>query len=159
MGGRRQRACTCVSVGICALGALVLAQTSLAQSAQPCTPDPLSYMEATRLLEYIPSALYAAAHGAKVGVDSWDPGASYPHDLFYFFVLYGAGPNSGADGGLLGYFAVNKVTGTIFELSVPPGEVVTGTELAKVQKILRKLNCVDEATLRKYQSADPNPRD
>jgi len=145
-------------LGICAASVLALARVDVARAQASCTASPLSSAEAEQLLDAIPSAVAAAQRGAKLVARDWNPGDSYRRDLFYFAAFYATGL-SDADGGLLGYFAVNKLTGVVFDLSVPPGESVTGAELAGLQTTLRWKHCIGVRLLVEYEDTLPYSTD
>lgn len=134
-----------------ALVALMLSACSIA-IAEPCKPYQMSETEASDLLLSLDVIAEARERGGTPGPISYIPGNnSHPRtDRFYFFVIYAGG---GADNGLLGYYAVDKVTGRVIDDVLL--QDVTGKSLVEAQERLRTKHCVTAKMVDGAEAIDP----
>ena len=127
--------------------------TALAAPPASCKPSGLSLSEAQSLLEATDALSAARRSDGEPSIISGS-GGHHPGD-FYYFVVYGTGPaaRASADGGLMGYFAVQTATGRVFDTVLT--EEVTGATLASVQLRLRAKHCVTDAVLKEWSDVWP----
>ena len=138
---------------VAAIGALSLGMT-IALAAPPapsCKPSGFSFEEAQSLLEATDDLRAVRRAGDELSISGSGDGSGD----FYYFVVYGAGPRAraSADGGLIGYFAVQTATGRVFDQGLI--QEVTGTVLGSMQRRLRAEHCVTEAVLNKWNDVWP----
>lgn len=128
-----------------------------AQSKTSCTATPFSREEAKYLLTFIPQAVIARRAGSKIEAVNWNPGPSYRKDLFFFYLLLASGSGMHTtmlDNGVIGYFAVNKVTGRV--VGGPSGDqTIEGEALMRVQTKLRTEHCINQNLVDKYEATSP----
>jgi len=130
--------------------------TPIAQSRTTCSTTPLSPIEAKHLLKFIPQAITAKKAGGKLDVVNWNPGTSYRKDLFYFFFLLvndKGMQKTVLNNGVIGYFAVNKIDGDVFEALVP--SIIEDKVLMKMQAKIRTKHCIGKDLIEKYQDILP----
>lgn len=92
----------------------------------------------------------------KSGKDiTWTLLMNPEYDLknFYYFWVVGSRERDYPRSNTVGYFAVNKKTGDVWE--VVNMEHITSPQLAGVQKIIRKHHDISEAVLKKDASLRP----
>ena len=112
-------------------------------AAAPCTATALSKAEARMLMLKIPEAILIRGTGGTVEPTDSDAKGTYPHSIFYNFMLQTSNTQGTLlDNGLIGYYAVNRISGGVVNLMLDPGEVL-GPELTKAQLLLRKKHCID----------------
>jgi hypothetical protein len=132
---------------------LQLAAVLTASSAMPCTPSKLSPKDAAQLLRRTPQLEAARKVGGKPHVMSYVP--TNRNDDFFYFVVYGSGPQAraSADGGLIGYFAVQKDTARVFDDVL--SEEVTGEEIEVAQHAIRAKLCITSDVLESRRDERP----
>jgi hypothetical protein len=118
-----------------------------------CSPTPLSQAEGHDLVMGIPAAIAARASGGHVSAVPSGP----KRRLFYTFMLLtdGKQPPTLLDNGLLGYFAVNRITGRVVEATAGE-ETMRGETLDRLQSRLRSEHCINDALVKKYEAVSPN---
>jgi hypothetical protein len=121
------------------------------QAQSSCIATPLSRPEAEQLLFTMPRALAVEKQGGALWTVEWHPTSSRA-DLFYFFQLVGNGVQA-ADGGNLGYYAVNKITGSVIDGLLD--NAITGEALADLQGKMRVKHCVSVDSLNAYKDVTP----
>jgi hypothetical protein len=113
-----------------------------------CAPSLLSKDESQRLLSVIPAAESARRLGGRVDAVDWTRGAEFRNDVYYFYMLLTDRKQATLlDNGLIGYFAVNKRTGSVVEAA--SGATVQGKALAMRQAEIRTRHCVTREMLNK----------
>jgi hypothetical protein len=134
-----------------ALLVLILLTSATSANAATCTPTKLSLSEATRLVTSIPEAITERQHGGDVLTHSYEPKDG--NSEFYYFVLQTPDLQSTLlQNGLMGYYAVNKSTGEVW--NVAPEETV-GRDLKNLQRKLRAQHCVSPLIVSKNQNVEP----
>ena len=78
---------------------------------------------------------------------------SYHNNAYFYFDVRMANSDS-ADGGLIGYFAVSKVTASVFDISLD-STPVSGADLSAATRSLRKRHCITQQRLLKYEDDEP----
>ena len=122
---------------------------STVHSQTLCSATVLSPKEAQELVMAIPLAEIAKNAGGKVLTTDWDPGPSYRKDIFYFYFVGTTGKGRQTtllDNGVIGYFAVNRITGRVVEGLPPKFETIEGKVLAEMQARIRAKHCIDRMT-------------
>jgi len=101
----------------------------------------------------IPAALTAHAAGGHVDARPSGPESK----LFYTFMLLtdGKEPPTLLDNGLIGYFAVNRITGRVVE-AVVGEESMRGETLENLQLRLRHAHCISDGLVKKYEAVSPS---
>lgn len=92
----------------------------------------------------------------KAGKDvAWTPETNNEYDLanFYYFWVVGTGERKAPGSITVGYFAVNKHTGDVWE--AVNTEHLAGPQLLGVQRIIRKHHNVSTAVLREFSGLRP----
>lgn len=139
---------------IIALGALscCAAIANGAPVAASCTPSRLSLQEAETLLESTPAL--SALRDADGDPRPVEESGAHPREFFHF-VVYDTGPAgaSSADGGLVGYFAVQKDTAKVFDTVLI--EELDGVALRSQQSKLRETHCVTAEVLHRWRDEWP----
>jgi len=69
---------------------------------------------------------------------------------YYYFYVYNP-KRQDAPNATIGHFAVNKHTADVW--NVTTSEMVTSTELAGIQRIVRRAHHIDQSTIERYRSA------
>jgi hypothetical protein len=124
-----------------------------ARSGNSCVPTHLSQKEAQRLVLTIPDAVAARKLGSKLSAVNYDPGPTYSHEQFYYFMLLSSMTKATLlDNGIIGYFSVNKATGRILDVA---DEEVLDETLAKLQAALWVKHCVSQDLILKNQTIAP----
>src|SRR5471032_73275 len=120
---------------------LISAAMQYSPALAGCTATPISQLEAQHLVTLIPQAVTAAQLGGKVEAMQWNP--AYGKDLFFYFMLLStvSPPNTPLDNGMLGYYAVNKLSGRVVE-AVVGTETMRGQELESLQANVRAKHCI-----------------
>jgi len=119
-----------------------------------CTATPISQLEAQHLVTLIPQAVIAAGLGGKVEAKQYDP--SDGKDMFFYFMLLSSvsPPNTPLDNGMLGYYAVNKLSGQVIE-AVVGAETMRGQELERFQAKVRAKHCIGQTLVSKSEKLAP----
>ena len=112
----------------------------------------LTKEEAEILIYVMPDAEAERKAGKDV---AWTPEVNKEYDLanFYYFWVVGSGPRKEPGSITVGYFAVNKHTGDLWE--VTNAEHIAGSQLSGVQEIIRKHHNITSAVLNKFSRLRP----
>ena len=115
--------------------------------------SPLITREEAEILIYV---MPDAEAERKAGKDvAWTPEVNKQYDLanFYYFWVVGAGQRKEPGSITVGYFAVNKHTGDMWE--TVNTEHITGPQLSGVQKIIREHHNITAAVLKEFSGLRP----
>lgn len=140
----------------CAVAAIVLFSALVAPANRVSTAAPaptlLTMEEAEILIYLLPEAHAERERGRDV---SWTSETNKAYDLqdFYYFWLVGSGEPHHVGSITVGYYAVNKHTGDIWETAAT--QHITSPELKGVQAIIRAAHHVNASILRKYSDLRP----
>jgi hypothetical protein len=111
------------------------------RATESCKPTPLSVQEARDILDQTPQFIRSRSDGRVPAPMDWIPASPYVHPkLFYYFEVRTANSQD-ADGGLIGYFAVHKLTGHVFDY-IDGDEPIESPALAAVERKLQVKHCV-----------------
>ena len=130
---------------------------TFAHAGSICVASRLSDDEASQLVMHVPDAIRAEHAGGKLYTLDYAPDINYRKDLFIFFELHTKGDGVKTtllENGLIGYFAVNKITGQVFN-GLPEFGAITGKSLSKLQSKLRSAHCIGKALTAKYNDVTP----
>jgi hypothetical protein len=118
-----------------------------------CSASQLSQVDAVDLVFSIPEVLQAKEMGGRVTPVVLHPGNG--EDTFFYFMLVSTvnTPAVALDNGLLGYFAVNKVSGRVIR-TVDEVEVISDA-LKQKQIEVRHKHCVTQKVVEQNNSIDP----
>jgi hypothetical protein len=105
-----------------------------------CTSTPVDAAEATSVVGYAPALVRAREAHLVPSLVQWPPTDRLhdPDEFFYFEVR--TTDSEAADGGLLGYYAVSKLTGQLYDDVLT--KVVHGPELDAYLVKLRSQHCI-----------------
>ena len=123
------------------------------QARSTAKPSTLLTEEEAEILIYV---MPDAEAERKAGKDvAWTPEVNKEYDLanFYEFWVVGTGQREAPGSITVGYFAVNKHTGDVWE--VASGEHIAGPQLSGVQKIIRKHHNIGRAVLNNFSGLRP----
>ena len=125
-----------------------LTAAPMAKSQPRCTFVPLSYAQAKRLVMMVPDVIGSQKWSGHKMVIS-NSGPVFPknskwHHWFYAFEVNALG-GGGADGGLVGHYAVNKMTAQVIDFGTLT--TVKGVVLGKAQAKLRATHCINQAII------------
>lgn len=124
-----------------------------AQSA--CVPTTLSQKEAEQLVLLANSALAAKKMGGKLFAmfyETSDSGVSYN----FMVTSTISPPGAPIDNGLVGYYAVSKVTGRVLNVALREEK---GRELVALQQQLRNKHCVSAEIVKAQRDGDDYEHD
>lgn len=108
-----------------------------ARAATKCTPTKLVDDDARILIYVSPMAESARNQGAKVDIKDSEPSKKYPASDY---LVGGIVSHKLFGDDILGYFAVNKRTGTVTALG--NAAEVKGAELMRIQDLMRLEHCI-----------------
>jgi hypothetical protein len=137
---------------ILALGLAAAAVHAGVEGPTNCKATPISADEAEKLVRATPELVDASNEGRTPNFQLY----SLPSDSFYHFEVRStppAGQEPDADGGLLGYFAVQKATGRVVDTVL--GEDVAGPGLDVLQRTLRRKHCIGADLVKKLADKWP----
>jgi hypothetical protein len=115
----------------------------VARASGACSsPSRLTDDEARTLLYVTPAAVLARRAGTDVDLERSEPTREFPAVDYFVAAIVSRKPTAGTvlGNGILGYFAVDKRTGSVE--SVGDFTPVEGKELARVQKWMRHAHCI-----------------
>jgi hypothetical protein len=112
-------------------------------------------MEEAEILIYVMPDAQAERKSGKDVAWSLETNPEYDLKNFYYFWVVGTGDGESHHEGSItvGYFAVNKHTGDVWEYATM--EHINSPQLEGVQKIILKHHDIDSAVLRKYGGLRP----
>lgn len=126
------------------------------QPAHSCAASRITLKEAETLLEVTLELNAVRQLGGNPAPVLYTPGGEHSPD-FYYFVVHDGGPagRASADGGLVGYFAVQQDTGKVFDISVVPKSLDDEPGPKALLLNLRRQHCVTDEVLEKWHDSEP----
>jgi hypothetical protein len=137
-----------------ALATITSVTFSAAYAKDHCDATPISMREATVLLDLTPRFIEARRLGQIPAPVAWEPTAEHYHNNTFFYFDVRMANSDSADGGLIGYFAVSKITARVFDITLDSSPV-SGVELRTSTRSLRKRHCITQQFLLQYKDEDP----
>ena len=141
-----------VRAGFGALFFVGLSILPLAHSKSKCNRTLVSYEQAKNIVVKVPDVIAAAKMtGREMIVSGGGPftitNSKGRKSVFYDFEVNAAG-GGGADNGLVGHYAVNKITAQV--LNTGTLTTVVGAALSEAQSKLRKIHCISNVIVVEY---------
>jgi hypothetical protein len=124
-------------------------------TANSCTSSQITLPEAETLLQATAELTALRRYGGKPVIFAESGGPQARVDFFYF-VVYDAGPRgkASADGGLIGYFAVQKDTAKVFD-TILAKQLDDERTLTSLGSKMRRKHCVTDRVLEKWRDVWP----
>jgi hypothetical protein len=146
-----------VAIALACCVPLTYASRAASHSIKECSPSRITLGEARTLLQATSDLSAVKRRGGRPILILFNPAGPYsrPGD-FYYFVVYERGPagRTSADGGLVGYFAVQKDTAKVFD-TVLMKSLDDEAALRSLELKLRRKHCVTAKTMSKWRNVWP----
>lgn len=125
-------------------------------SAQQQQPETLSVREAEILIYLMPRAEEVRSRGCDVSWEIEQTSGFDQADYYIFWVVHTGGPpRCRTWPTTVSYFAVNKHTADVRDISLDDYPLQKSRELERVQQAMRRVHIVDAGTIQKYRYANP----